>query len=117
MFILAFIAVLLLLGIVVLAIQNGMPLDVKFIFWQFKTSVASIVLVSAVAGAIFIALLTLPGLIKKYFRERKLTKQVGQLEKEKDNLKLKTMELEKKFEEKGRVSEETSKSAVDKDIQ
>ena len=89
---------LLILGITIFALQNGMPLKVKFFVWEYDTSLVAVVFGSSLIGFIIGFIFTLPGVIRKHFRERKLTRQVHELEK-------KSQELEGHSVEKGEVEE------------
>ena len=77
---------LLILGITVFAFQNGMPLEVNFFIWGFKTSLIAVIFGSSLIGAIIVAVFTFPGIIKKHFKEKKLSKQVRDLEKKSQEL-------------------------------
>ncbi|MDY6845005.1 MAG: LapA family protein [Thermodesulfobacteriota bacterium] len=90
--ILLLITFLLILIITIFAMQNGIPLDVKFLFWEFKSSLIAVIFGSTFIGAGIVAALTIPKLIQKHFRERNLGKQVHTLER-------KTLELEKRLTE------------------
>ena len=81
------ISFLLLLGIIVVMIQNDMALDLKFFTWKLQLSLAALVLYSAVIGAAIVAILSLPKLGSKYLKIRRLRKQLNELEK-------KSLELE-----------------------
>jgi hypothetical protein len=81
------------LGITIFALQNGKPLDVKFLLWHFETSQIAVILGSALIGALIVSIFSLPILIKKHFREKRLAKQVSELEK-------KSQELENQFQQK-----------------
>lgn len=77
---------LLILGITVFAFQNGIPLEVKFFVWGFKTSLIGVIFGSSLIGALIVAVFTFPGIIKKHFKEKQLTKQVRGLEKKSQEL-------------------------------
>ena len=98
MYIPLIITFLLILGITVFALQNGMPLEVKFLVWGFNTSLIAVIFASALIGAMIVSVFTLPGIIKKHFREKSLARQVRELED-------KSQELEKQLTEKGEVKE------------
>jgi putative membrane protein len=77
---------LMILGITIFALQNGVPLEVKFLVWGFKTSLIAVILGSVLIGAIIVSIFSLPLLIKKHFREKRLAKQVNELEKKSQEL-------------------------------
>ena len=72
---------LLILGVTVFALQNSMLLEFTFMTWTFKTSLVAIIFVACLVGIFVGMVLTLPGLVKKHFREKKLAKVARQLEK------------------------------------
>jgi len=71
---------LIILGITIFALQNGMPLEVKFLFWSFKTSLIAVILGATLTGACLVAIFLIPILIKKHFREKRLARQLGEVE-------------------------------------
>jgi len=77
---------LMILGITIFALQNGVPLEVKFLVWGFKTSLIAIILGSLLIGVIIVSIFSLPLLIKKHFREKRLAKQLGEFEKKSQEL-------------------------------
>lgn len=86
----------LILGITVFALQNGMPLEVKILTWSIKTSLIAVIFGSALIGGLIVAVFTFPIVIKKHFREKKLTKKSVELEK-------KTQELENQLTERREI--------------
>jgi len=69
------------LGITIFALQNGMPLEVNFLAWGFKTSLIAVILGSVLLGAIIVSIFSFPLLIKKHFREKRLARHLSELEK------------------------------------
>ena len=70
------------------AIQNASPVAVKFLVWQFESSLAVVIILSLLAGMVLIFLISLPGRLKRrkelYDRQREindLRKKVEELEK------------------------------------
>lgn len=84
---------LMILGITIFALQNGVPLEVKFLVWGFKTSLIAVILGSVLIGAIIVSIFSVPLLIKKHFCEKRLSKQIVELEK-------KSQELQNHFQQK-----------------
>ena len=72
---------LLILGVTVFALQNSMLLEFTFMTWKFETSLVAVVFAFCLVGISVGMLLTLPGLIGKHFRGKKLAKVARQLEK------------------------------------
>jgi uncharacterized integral membrane protein len=79
---------LLLLVIIITAIQNSMPLDFKFFTWNLQMSFAALILYSSLIGGAIVAVLALPGLVKKSLYVRSLNREIYKL-------KEKILELEK----------------------
>jgi lipopolysaccharide assembly protein A len=84
---------LLLLGIIIASIQNSIPLEIKFITWKLHLSLTALMFYSALIGAAIVAILTLPKLVSKGLKVRGLNKEINEM-------KRKTLEPEKKQEEK-----------------
>jgi len=70
---------LLLLGIIIPAIQNSMPLELKFIIWNLQLSVAALTFYSALIGGAIVAILILPKLMRKILDVRSLNKEIYKL--------------------------------------
>jgi putative membrane protein len=70
---------LLLLVIIIGAVQNSLPLDLKFFTWSFQTSIAALILYSSVIGGAIVAVLSLPRLAKKSFAGRSMNKEINKL--------------------------------------
>ena len=79
MLIILIITFILVLLITVFGFQNGMPLDVKFLFWNIHTSLIAVIFGSSLVGALIVAILAIPKLVTKHFKEKKLTKQLNQI--------------------------------------
>ena len=92
MFILFIIGLLIGAITIVFALQNIVPITVTFLVWQFDGSLALILVLAALAGAVVGALLTVPGTISTYFKF--------------ENLKRRNRELENELEEHKRKSQE-----------
>jgi len=76
------------------AIQNAAPVAVKFLVWQFESSLAVIVILSLLAGMILIFLISLPGRLKRRKELYDRNRRISELEK-------RLAELEKSLTEKG----------------
>jgi uncharacterized integral membrane protein len=79
---------LLLLVIIIAAIQNSMPLDLKFFTWNFPISITALIFYSSLIGGAIVAVLALPRLVKKFFVVRSMNKEINKLNE-------KILELEK----------------------
>lgn len=75
------IAFLLLLGVVILGMQNSMPLELKFLFWQLKSSSSAVIFNSSMVGGIIVAVLTVPKLVAKMLQVKRLSKKNSELKK------------------------------------
>jgi uncharacterized integral membrane protein len=80
---------LLLLVIIITAIQNSMPLDFKFLAWNFQISITALIFCSSLIGGAIVAVLALPKLVKKFLQGRSMNRET-------QKLKEKTLELEKR---------------------
>lgn len=70
-----------LLCIVIAGLQNGLPLQFKFLLWDLQTTVTAMLFWAAVAGALVVAVISLPKLAAKSMESRRLHKEVDRLEK------------------------------------
>src|SRR3972149_2915133 len=69
------------------AVQNAIPVTVKFLAWNFESSLVSVILLAAGVGAFAMALVSLPQTVRAWTRLRqretelaRLAGQVRQLE-------------------------------------
>ena len=79
---------LLLLGLVIISLQNSMPLDLKFIAWNLQMSLTALILYSSLMGGAIVAVLALPKLVRKSLDARSLNREIS-------SFKQKVAELEK----------------------
>jgi len=70
---------LLLLGIIITSLQNGMPLELKFITWNLQMSSRALILYSSLIGGAIVAVLAVPKLVRKTFDVRRLNKEIYKL--------------------------------------
>ncbi len=70
---------LLFLVIIIAGIQNSMPLDLKFFIWDLKMSITALIFYSSVIGGAIVAILTLPGLVKRSLHGRSLNREIRKL--------------------------------------
>ena len=83
---------LLILGVTVFALQNGKATEVKFLIWEYNSSLVLVILGSCLIGAAIMAIMTWPSMIKKHFKERRLVRQVRALENKAQGLEKQLME-------------------------
>jgi lipopolysaccharide assembly protein A len=65
---------------VLFALQNIVPVRVTFLAWTFEGSLALVMFVTLIAGALVSFLLSVPSIIKARLSENSLKKQVAALE-------------------------------------
>ncbi|HSB06476.1 MAG TPA: LapA family protein [Thermodesulfobacteriota bacterium] len=75
-------AFLVLVGVAIFTIQNSTAPAVvmKFLFWNFETSLIYTILISVGSGMLTILFLWIPRSIKASFREKNLRKEIEILE-------------------------------------
>ncbi len=77
-------AVVLGIFISVFAIQNAAPVTVKFIFWQFESSLAVLIILAILTGMLLVFLLSIPGRLKRrkelYDKQKKIRELETRLE-------------------------------------
>jgi uncharacterized integral membrane protein len=83
---------ILLMFIIVAGIQNTMPVDLKFLTWKYQISVMGLIFYSALIGGAIIAVISLPKLVSKSLKVKRLTNEIHKL-------KMKTADLERRHEE------------------
>ena len=72
---------LLILGLVVVIVQNSFPVELKYFAWKLQFSAMALIFYASLIGGSAVALLTLPKLISKSLRVRKLKKEIYDLKK------------------------------------
>ena len=70
---------LLFLMLVITGMQNSIPLDLKFIFWDLQMSMTALILYSSLIGGAIIAILILPKLAQKSLQVRRLNREIHSL--------------------------------------
>ena len=75
---------LVLLGIVIFAFQNSTApsVDLKFVIWNFKTSLIYTILGTFASGMVLVFLLWIPSALRASFQKRSLRKEIEILERE-----------------------------------
>ena len=79
MYLTLIITFLLFLVIIIPGVQNSMPLDLKFLFWDLQMSITALILYSSLIGGAIISILTLPKLAKKSLHVRRLNREIYNL--------------------------------------
>lgn len=63
------------------AIQNAASVTVKFMFWQFQSSLAVVIILAMLAGMLLVFLLSIPGRLKRRKELYDKQKKIRELEK------------------------------------
>jgi uncharacterized integral membrane protein len=66
--------------VAIFSIQNSGEAVVKFIWWQFQSSLVVVILISAALGAIMAIFLNLPGNFRLRMRMREQSQRIAELE-------------------------------------
>ncbi|MDK2815295.1 MAG: hypothetical protein PWP18_1208 [Thermoanaerobacter sp.] len=80
--------------VAVFAISNAGPVDISFLYWHYSISQALVILLSAAIGAIIVWIIGLFGQIRYSVTIRGLNIRIKELEKEKEELNQKIIELQ-----------------------
>ena len=72
-------AILLIVMIIIFGIQNNKPVTLKFIVWEFETTVILLILYVLLIGGTVVAAATLTMLAKGYRKARSLNKEIKEL--------------------------------------
>ncbi len=67
---------------VLFAVQNNEPVTVRFLFWDYQSSSALIIMLSILAGVLISLFASLPSMGKNKWAQRGLRKKGGELEKQ-----------------------------------
>lgn len=68
------------IGAVAFALQNNVPVTVNFLFWRFDSALAMVLLLAVALGALIVALLSTPAVLRLQWRESRQRKQIATLE-------------------------------------
>lgn len=66
--------------VAIFSIQNSNEAVVKFIWWQFQSSLVVVILISTALGAIMAIFLSLPGTFRLRMRMREQAQRIAELE-------------------------------------
>jgi uncharacterized integral membrane protein len=106
-----FFALIIAILAIIFAIQNNSPTDVSFFLWQFKGSLALVLLISMAVGALVSFLASLPTNVKIRWTLRNQRKRLTDLEARLDEHKEKLEETNKQLEETNKQLEQAQKPA------
>ena len=79
-------------AIAIFAIQNSGEAVVKFIGWQFQSSLVVMILISTAVGVVMAVLLSLPGTFRLRTRLREQAQRIGELEQQLRDLESKNIQ-------------------------
>jgi len=68
------------IGAVAFALQNNVPVTVAFLLWRFDSSLPIVLLLSVAAGALFVALLSTPSVLRLQWTAARLRRELSALE-------------------------------------
>ncbi len=72
---------ILLLLLIVAALQNSMPVELRFLTWKLQISLLGLIFYSSLVGGAIIAILTIPKLVSKSLSVGRLKKEIYELRK------------------------------------
>jgi len=67
--------------VAVFAIQNSAAVTVKFLLWQFESSLAVLIILAMLSGMLLVFLLSIPGRLKRRKELHDRDKRIRELEK------------------------------------
>ncbi|MDA8137614.1 MAG: LapA family protein [Desulfobacteraceae bacterium] len=70
---------LLFVAIIIAAIQNSTPVNLKLLAWEVQMSAAALIFYSFLAGGVIVSILTLPKLMKKSHRVKAMNREINNL--------------------------------------
>ncbi|CAG4883749.1 conserved protein of unknown function [Georgfuchsia toluolica] len=76
------------------AIQNNVPVTIKFLLWRFDSSLAVVLPLGVAFGAIVVALLTTPATLKRQWLLARQKRRIDEMEKTAASLRDRITELE-----------------------
>jgi len=68
------------LGAVAFALQNNVPVTVTFLIWRFDSSLPIVLLLAVAAGALIVALLSTPSVLRLQWTVARQRRQINALE-------------------------------------
>lgn len=83
---LTIVAMLFTIGGVMFALQNNVPVVVNFMFWQFDSSLALVLMIALALGGLIVALVSTPSTLRRQWKLSRQQKRIEDLEKIRRNL-------------------------------
>jgi uncharacterized integral membrane protein len=74
------------IGGVMFALQNNVPVVVNFMFWQFDSSLALVLMIALALGGLIVALVSTPSTLRRQWKLSRQQKRIEDLEKIRRNL-------------------------------
>lgn len=81
---------------VLFALQNSQTVPVNFLSWEFSSSLAMVLLLAVVLGALILGLMSTPATLRRQWANSRQAKRIAELEEECDTQKATIAELRKK---------------------
>jgi len=75
------------IGAVAFALQNNVPVTVTFLVWRFDSALAMVLLIAVAIGALIVALLSTPAVLKLQWNATRQRRQITALERANAELK------------------------------
>ena len=71
---------------VAFALQNNVPVTVTFLMWRFDSTLAMVLLLAVAFGALIVAMLSTPSVLRLQWQGTRQRKQIAALEQSRDEL-------------------------------
>ncbi|OFZ96545.1 MAG: hypothetical protein A2Z64_05600 [Betaproteobacteria bacterium RIFCSPLOWO2_02_67_12] len=71
---------------VAFALQNNVPVTVTFLLWRFDSTLAMVLLLAVAIGALIVAFLSTPSVLRLQWQAARQRKQIAALEQSRDEL-------------------------------
>jgi len=68
------------IGAVAFALQNNVPVTVNFLLWRFDSALAMVLLLAVAIGALIVALISTPAVLRLQWQVARQRKQIATLE-------------------------------------
>lgn len=94
---LTIVAMIFAVGGVLFALQNSQTVPVNFLSWEFSSSLAMVLLLAVVLGALILGLVSTPATLRRQWANSRQAKRIAELEDECDTLKETIAQLRKKI--------------------
>jgi len=82
------------IGAVAFALQNNVPATVTFLVWRFDSSLPVVLLLAVAAGALVVALLSTPSVLRLQWTVARQRRRINELEFANGELKARVLQLQ-----------------------